>query len=285
MDTATQAAFQWTIAILDSSQRVYMRLLTYLRPVRDSPTVFGATIRCHSRDYIQRRIRFFGIFEHNLTYYTMSRLRKGDVYVDIGANVGYYSLLASCPVGKVISVEAAPTTFALLRENLRLNSCANVTSLNVAATAERCSVSIEVRNRHNSGATEIKVDAEAGAIEGLPFREIVGDDIGHVRFVKIDIEGAEAPILRAILDALSDLPGDVTVASEVSLASAGFVTRFVDAGFRAYAIQNVYTIDYYLIRSYLRRYGEDQSVKVVPVTEFDPAYGDYVFERGPQPHP
>jgi FkbM family methyltransferase len=284
MDAATPAVFDCTMTVLDWMQRVYMRLLTYLTPVKECQTVFGATIYCHSRDFVQRRIRFFGIFEHNLTFFFMSQLRKGDVYVDLGANIGYYTLLASKLVGstgRVISVEAAPTIFAALQQNLQINGCPNVTSLNVAATAKRCRVSIEAVDRHNSGTTEIRIDDNVGAVQGLPFREIVGEDIGRVRFIKIDVEGSEAPLLKAILGALSDLPEDLTVASEVSFASATFVKQFVEAGFRAYAIQNVYSIDYYLIRLYFRKYGEDQSVHIVPVTEFNPAYTDYIFERGP----
>ena len=284
MDIASQQVFRQALATLDSVQRAYMRVLTYLHPVKDCGTVFGATMHCHSRDFIQRRIRFFGIFEHNLTHYTMSRLRKGDVYVDVGANVGYYSLLASRLVGaagKVISVEAAPATAALLKQNLQINGCDNVTALNVAATAERCKVSIEVADRHNSGANGIRIDPAAGEVEGLPFRDLVGGDISRVRFVKIDIEGSRSAEFQAILDTLAELPESFTVVSEVSPASASLVARFVDAGFRAYTISNIYTIDYYLIRSYLRKYSEDDSIHMVPVTGFNPECRDYVFERGP----
>jgi hypothetical protein len=105
-------------------------------------------------------------------------------------------------------------------------------------------------------------------------------DISRVRFVKIDIEGSEAPVLSAILEALPELPDDLIVASEVSPTSAEYVEHFTNAGFRAYAMQNVYTIDYYLIRSYLRRFREDKSVHRVPVRRFDQNYTDYVFERG-----
>lgn len=288
MSNVAQPAFLRAVSALDVLQRIYMRLLTYLSPVKDCQTVFGTTMHCHSRDFVQRRIRFFGVFEHNLTYYTLSQLRPGDVYIDIGANVGYYSLLASRLVGstgKVISVEAAPTTFAMLQENLRANGCTNVTALNVAATAERCKVSIEFGDRHNSGANEVRIDPDAGSVDGLPFRDVAGDDIGRVRFIKIDIEGSEAPILRSILEALPDLPQDITIASEVSAASAELVAGFVEAGLRAYAIQNIYSIDYYLIRSYLRKFQEDKSVHKVSVTTFDPAYRDYVFESGPSPRP
>jgi FkbM family methyltransferase len=213
----------------------------------------------------------------------MERLREGDIYVDIGANIGYFTLLASRCVGnsgKVISVEADPLTFAALTKNLELNGCRNVLARNIAATATACKVTIERDPYlHNLGSNRIGVATDAGSVEGFPFRDIVGEDLGQVRFIKIDIEGSEEPILSAILDALPNLPNELIVATEISPASVSHVERFVAAGFRAYAIQNIYSIDYYLIRSYLHKFGEDRSVHMVPVNCYDQSYTDYIFER------
>ena len=278
----THPLFARSVRALDVLQRAYMRALAYISPISDCRTVFGSIVRCNARDFVQRRIRFFQIFEHNLTYYTMGQLREGDLYVDIGANVGYFSLLASRCVGntgQVISVEADPVTFAALNKNLELNGCLNVSARNVAATATACRIEMTRSDPHNSGCNAITVGTGEGGIEGLSFRDIVREDLSRVRFIKIDIEGSEEPILDAILEALPDLPGDLVVASEVSPTSAEHVERFVAAGFRAYAMQNVYTIDYYLIRSYLRRFREDKSVHMVPVSRFDQNYRDYIFER------
>ncbi|MGO9937502.1 MAG: FkbM family methyltransferase [Terracidiphilus sp.] len=233
---------------------------------------------------MQRRIRFFQIFEHNLTYYTIDKLREGDIYVDIGANVGYFSLLASRCVGnsgEVISVEADPMTFAALKTNLELNGCRNVSARNIAATATNCKIEITRCDPYNSGANTIRVGTGEGSVDGFPFRDIVGDKIRQVNFIKIDIEGSEEPILSAIFEALSDLPENLIVASEVSPESADHVARFAAAGFRVYAMQNIYSIDYYLIRSYLRRFGEDRTVHLTPVSHYDQKYRDYVFERVP----
>jgi FkbM family methyltransferase len=278
----THPIFARSVRALDVLQRAYMRALAYISPISDCRTVFGSIVRCNARDFVQRRIRFFQIFEHNLTYYTMGQLHEGDLYVDIGANVGYFSLLASRCVGntgQVISVEADPVTFATLKQNLELNGCLNVSARNVAATATACRIEMTRSDPHNSGCNAITVGTGEGGIEGLPFRDIVREDLGRVRFIKIDIEGSEEPILDAILEALPDLPDNLVVASEVSPTSAEHVARFVAAGFRAYAMQNVYTIDYYLIRSYLRRFREDKSVHMVPVSRFDENYRDYIFER------
>ena len=271
-----------SIGFLDIIQRLFMRVWGYMWPVKDCGTVFGAVIRCRSRDYVQRRIRFFGVFEHNLTYYTINRLRDGDIYVDIGANIGYFTLLASRYVGdagKVIAVEADPATFATLKNNIERNGCRNVVPRNVAATAEVCKVMIEPGHAHNSGSNRIIVGQGASTVDGLPLSHIVGGDLSRIRFIKIDIEGSEEPVLTKIFGLLPELPESVTIAAEISAASAGHVAQFIDAGFSAYAIQNVYTIDYYLIRAYMRKFREDQSVHVTPVEGYDPRYTDYIFER------
>lgn len=269
------------LVAIEMAQKVYMRLISYVRPRADCRTVFGARMHCRSRDFIQRRIRHFGIFEHNLTYFTLQRLRRGDVYLDIGANVGYFTLLAAGRVGdagRVIAIEPDPETFAALGAKVRLNGFGNVTALNVAATGAHCRVSVVRTERRNSGSNEIAVRGD-GTVRGLPFHELAGSDIGRISFIKIDVEGSEAPILRAILEALPELPSDLVVAAEVSPASADLVARFVEADFRVHALQNVYTIDYYLLRSYLEGFGEERSIHLRRVDAFDPGCRDYVFER------
>ena len=273
------ASAMYLLALL---QRMYARASWFVSPSNESQTVFGGIMRCNTRDFVQRRIRSFGIFEHNLTYYTIASLCEGDLYVDIGANVGYFTLLASRLVGKsgkVISVEADPVTFMQLLDNLKRNDCRNVSARNVAATATACRVAIDRTELHNSGTHSIRLEGGEVSVEGVPFRDIVGDELKRVHFIKIDIEGSEGPILSGILEVLQDLPHDLIIASEICPASAEHVSRFVAAGFRAYAISNIYTVDYYLIRSYLRRYGEDMSIQMVPVSGYEPSCRDYIFER------
>nr|WP_267361540.1 MULTISPECIES: FkbM family methyltransferase [unclassified Methylobacterium] len=204
------------------------------------------------------------------------------MYVDLGANVGYFTTLAAKivgPAGRVISVEADPRTYARLAQNIRINRFENVTALNVAATAERCEVSIQQGEARNSGSNSVVVGGSGLTVPGLPLREILGEDIGRARFIKIDIEGSEAPVLQAILEDLDKLPPDLIVASEVSVGSAEFVARFLNAGFRVYGLHNPYTIDYYLVRAFLMRFDEAGVVAMKPVIAFDSTYTDYVFER------
>ncbi|SRR5579875_623238 len=264
--------------------RVYMRLHGYLRPVREGKTFFGAKVSCNIRDFIQRRIYFFNIYEPNLTYFFINTLRTGDLVVDVGANIGYFSLLASKlvgPSGKVISIEAAPQTFDLLRWNLERNACANVEALNVAATLNETTVEIVQRDVHNIGSNEIQISAgpKPGGVAGRPVSAIMGGEISRVRLIKIDIEGSEAPVLEDIIAHIAEFPQRLTIVVEITENSAKYVEAFRQAGFQIAGLPNNYAIGYFLVRRYLRRSDEDTFSVTVPKNNYSPKYRDYVFTR------
>src|SRR6185295_8723804 len=69
--------------------------------------------------------------------YLSDRLKDGDIFIDVGANVGYHTLLASRLVGangKVFAIEAASKTYAQLLKNLSENQVNNVTAFHVAVS-------------------------------------------------------------------------------------------------------------------------------------------------------
>lgn len=276
--------FGFGVQFLVNLYRVYMKMCAWMRPYVYSYTYYGARMKCDSRDFIQRRIRHFGIFEHNLTFFTSKILRESDVYIDIGANIGYFTLIASKfvgPVGRVVAVEADPNTFRQLMENLRLNSCSNVQALNVAATGEVCKVRIERANENNSGKNSIAMDSE-GVVDGWPFDQIVGDNFNDISFIKIDIEGAEAPILDAILARSKHMSDELIVVVETSPSSSRFIEEFLASDFNVYKLSNIYDIDYYLIRQYARKFGVFDRVELERVDRYDPRHSDYVLVRGSQ---
>jgi FkbM family methyltransferase len=106
------------------------------------------------------------LFEPNLTYFISSVLKPGDVFIDVGANIGYFTMLAAKCVGasgKVYAIEASPSTYDLLIANLRLNEVKNVEAINMAVTDKECHVRIQSNDTRNIGANSVHVVASAAA--------------------------------------------------------------------------------------------------------------------------
>src|ERR1019366_3290126 len=86
--------------------------LWWLERFVQAETVFGCTLYVDTRETGGRYIYYFGIWEPNLTRWIQERLSPDDTFIDVGANIGYYSLLAAKLGSQVVAIEAAPRTFA-----------------------------------------------------------------------------------------------------------------------------------------------------------------------------
>jgi FkbM family methyltransferase len=135
--------------------------------------------------------------------FLLHALRPGDLFLDVGANVGVYSLLAATAGADVLAVEAYPPTAAKLGRNVRLNDFAERIEMIGAAVGE---ASGEVRFTTDQGPmNHIVSDRENSQTCTVPVRRL--DDIvagRPVRFMKIDVEGYEVPALRGAHELLAD---------------------------------------------------------------------------------
>ena len=143
----------------------------------------------------------------------------GDVVIDIGANIGRYTVIAAKKVqneGKVISIEANPSIFELLRKNIQLNELANVIPLNCAVFSEKTKIKFFVNDdlRNNQFGT-INTDIDNFANKGLGKHVYVDAntvdsilsensiEIQEVKWMKIDVEGAELDVIKGSKELIS----------------------------------------------------------------------------------
>ncbi len=239
--------------------RAYNKFLRTLGPEHVATTFFGARLRCDPRDLIQRMILYFGVWEPDVSHVLRQNLAEGDVFVDVGANIGYDTLLASAcvgPAGRVVAIEASPRTFALLQRNLALNpAAANVRAVNVAVSDRPGRLDLYERDEGNIGAATT-LAARGGtlmaSVDALPLDGILtAEEIRKLRLIKMDVEGAEPPILRHLLDGLASYPPTMDIVVEASpeddpAAWRDVFARLRAAGFSAWAIDNDYELDWYL---------------------------------------
>lgn len=189
--------------------RVYDRLAVSVGRT-DSITVGQFRVYVDPRDQvIAKKLFLYGAFEEREIELLCSFVRPGDCVLDVGANIGLYSLALSRavgPHGRVIAVEPDPDNLALLRRNLLSNECVNVTVVEEALGDTDRTVHL-YGTRENSGGLSTADILGVGPHGAIPVPMRRGDSVlgemGVVpRVAKIDVEGAEPLVLAGLGDRL-----------------------------------------------------------------------------------
>lgn len=213
----------------------------------------GVVFRGNTADYLPSVVRVFGGWEPALTTFLCNRLSPGRVFVDVGANIGWFELWAAPlvgPEGTVVAIEASPAIFDKLKGQVSRNGLGNVRLVNEAVGAADGWVRIVDGPAWNSGQTATVVDVERpGTIVSQPLHEILSaDEIRRCRIVKIDVEGGEFDVVRGIGPVFDALPADAEIVVEVNAARANSTkdvdelwATFTERGYHAYAMPNAYT--------------------------------------------
>lgn len=168
---------------------------------------------CDLADAISREACFMGYYEPQETVLVKSLLRPGMCFVDVGANWGYYTLLAADlvgPRGRVVAFEPHPALHRLLENNVRRNNLAPVVALQIAAADRRGEMNLAGfdSGAANSGISRLTERPDASVpnysvateqLETVLDAQMVGD----VDLLKMDIEGAEALVLPTMREGLA----------------------------------------------------------------------------------
>ncbi|MGW4728918.1 FkbM family methyltransferase [Streptomyces shenzhenensis] len=235
----------------------------WLNPyLRDHPrrrvvtTRSGARFAVDTQDLIQRYVYLFGVWEPHMTSWLRRRLQPGDGFVDVGANVGVFSVLASGLVGdrgRVVAIEASPVFHRRLVQQRALNDCRNIRAVNAAVSDGHKTLTFVLASSRNMGANSIvPYDGPAEStfeIEARPLPELLEPaEIASARVIKIDVEGAEGGVVRGLAPLLDRLRPDAEISVEVTperMARLGdsaddLLRTMTDAGFHVYRLANDY---------------------------------------------
>ena len=210
----------------------------------------GAKFACDMADQISREVCLTGLYEPPVTRVVQRHLTTGGTAVDLGANWGYFSLLAAASVGthgKVIALEPDPRHFEALARNVAMNGFPQVTAVQAAAAAQEGRVSLvgydeDDRNRGVSRIADPSTPGRRFDVRSTSVDMLTGA-WPRVDLVKIDVEGAEDAVLdgmRAGLLAkryaaiLLELhPG---LLREKGVDPASIVARLSERGYRGWTI-------------------------------------------------
>lgn len=207
--------------LLDSVPRTIMRKLSFLRKYVEYSknrlteglmvTISGNKFRCTDSESIWI---ILSPESENWMWNHLS-IRKGYVFVDIGAHIGKYSIPIAKIVGDnglVIAVEPCPENYMTLKENIKLNGLKNVIALKMAAWNKKCKIKLFIGDK--GGLHSLKKDFGLGYIVvQADALDNVFDQFGvkNINYVKIDVEGAELEVLKGLERTLQMLKPNIVI--------------------------------------------------------------------------
>lgn len=186
------------------------RILRHLAPpatfgVQDSfvCSVEGTKIRVRPSSRLGWNLYFFGTYEAMLRRLLRAYLDAGNVVLEVGANIGWHTLLMSRLVGsngQVHAFEPSPPIAKELTRNLRLNKISNCTIHNKALAAEKGVMNFKIFGpaSENAGDGHLLPNT-AGALDGsstnVPVETLDSFEYARCDLIKIDVEGFEPAVL------------------------------------------------------------------------------------------
>ena len=176
---------------------------------------------------------YVGLHEFNDMSFLLHYLRPGDLFVDVGANIGSYTVLASGAVGaNTICFEPMPSTFESLMDNININRLPSlVTSFNVAVGAES-GTALMVADQDTMNHIVDGKNSYTGETVNVPvvtIDEILRDQEKVPCMIKIDVEGFETGVLGGAKSALESTDLEVLLIELNGCGTAyGFDDKVID---------------------------------------------------------
>ncbi len=219
----------WIIfSVLIEKVCLYLRFTIYKKV-----TLFwGDKMQIILPDTVAVALERYGLHEADLTEYLLLNLKKNDVFIDVGAHYGYFSLLARALIrgGAIYAFEPTPKVFELLKQN---TAGKNIFVHNVAAWSSNQNINFyDLGDTLACGNTaKIRNDIKSYKLISVPAISL--DEHCLTRnikptYIKLDVEGAEFEVLKGaeqilkfykpviILEVLQEFYGKQTVANSVS---------------------------------------------------------------------
>lgn len=185
---------------------------------------------------------YTGLHEFEEMSFLLHLLRNKDLFIDVGANIGSYTVLASAVVGaKSISIEPIPSTYMNLIQNININGIQDlVTPLNIGVGSEegnlRFTTNMDTMNRVVSR-SEVSSHSTI-TVHVIPLDSIINDL--YPKLIKIDVEGFETRVIEGAGKILTDKTLDAVImeinenSKTYGLDSFGVHKKMLSFGFKPY---------------------------------------------------
>ena len=156
---------------------------------------------------ISKQLFIAGCYEPNEFYFLSQTLLEGMTFVDIGANDGLYSILASKYVGEegtIIAIEPSEREFSRLEANIKLNQVTNIRAIRAAISNFQGEAQLKIANDSHAGQNTLGDFIYQGVycseVETVPVQrldyQLEEEQIEGIDVIKMDVEGAELSVLQ-----------------------------------------------------------------------------------------
>jgi FkbM family methyltransferase len=147
---------------------------------------------------------YFKLPDYEEMSFMLDNLSKGDLFVDIGSNIGGWSLLAAGNQANVIAIEPVPSTYSRLLKNIQLNPTVEIQPLNIGVSSFEGNLKITTDNDTMNKILGEK-ETYLGTTHYIPVTTI--DKIlegKNPAIIKVDVEGHELEVIKGMLKTLSN---------------------------------------------------------------------------------
>ncbi|MFM7795907.1 MAG: FkbM family methyltransferase [Candidatus Nitrosotenuis sp.] len=216
-----------------------------------------------------------GIWEPVQTEYIKNNVKKGDIVIDLGAHIGYFTLIFAELVGvqgRVFAFEPNPQNYSLLMKNVSVNNFTNVTTVQKAVSDETKTIQLFL-SENNTGDNRIfnlNDNMKSIEIESIRLDDFFKNYDYNVGFIKMDIQGSEANALVGMKTVL-EKNRHLKIISEFwpyGINGSGnspeeFLNMLTDLGFKMNRINHI-----------------DKKIEPIEISDLDPAkFNDKSYEE------
>jgi len=210
----------------------------------------GLSILIDIRDYRVIEILLTGICEPIVTDVFRKLIKSGDVVFDVGANIGYFSLVASCLVGKEgLCYAFDPLEFNIgnISKSIEINDITNVRVIHKFVgdgISEQVTMSLPSPYNLGTGSIVVRDREKTTKVNTITLDAFSRNEkIDKIDFVKMDIEGAEYLAIQGMREGIKNLNYNYAAIefheyhlNRLHFSSMELKKIFVEAGYRAYEI-------------------------------------------------
>ena len=151
-------------------------------------------------------VNMLGQYDYNNMHFVQAVLQRSGVFIDVGANIGAYTLIASeAPDVVIVALEPIPAAFAKLQRNIALNRRTRVHALNLGASKQPGALRMTCDGASSFNQV-VALDADAAETTLVPVNTLdaICRELGlSPSLIKIDVEGHEPEVLAGAIESLA----------------------------------------------------------------------------------